>query len=155
MSASRRAAGARAAGADAAIPPAGRRTPERGSPSARAARADAAIPPAGQPDAVDVGNLPRIDASAEGAVVSVRVQPRARREAIAGVHGDALKVALAAPPVDGAANEALVKFLAGLCAVPPSSVRIVGGQTSRQKRVLFASLDAAAVGERLRRALEA
>ncbi|MEZ4434160.1 MAG: DUF167 domain-containing protein [bacterium] len=97
---------------------------------------------------------PRIDDGAEGAIVSVRVQPLARRSALAGVHGDALKVALQAPPVDGAANEALVKFLAGLCAVPPSSVRIVGGQTSRQKRVLFAALDAATVDARLRRALE-
>ncbi|MCB9528729.1 MAG: YggU family protein [Myxococcales bacterium] len=95
-----------------------------------------------------------MDDGADGAIVSVRVQPRARRSALAGVHGDALKVALQAPPVDGAANEALVKFLAGLCAVPPSSVRIVGGQTSRQKRVLFAALDAATVDARLRRALE-
>lgn len=97
----------------------------------------------------------RIDASAEGAIVSIRVQPRARRSGLAGLHGDALKVALRAPPVDGAANEALVRYLAELCEVPPATVRIVGGQTSRHKRVQFSTLDAAAVGECLGRAMGA
>lgn len=92
---------------------------------------------------------PRIDQSTDGAVLSVRVQPRARREGVAGVHGEALKVALRAPPVDGAANAALVKFLGGLCGVSPSSVRIVSGQTGRSKRVLFESMDAETLAARL------
>ncbi len=98
-----------------------------------------------------VGKLlkPRIDQTAEGAVLSVRVQPRARRQGIAGVHGEALKVALRAPPVDGAANAALVKFLGETCGVPTRSVRIVGGQSARAKRVLFEALDAESLARRL------
>jgi uncharacterized protein (TIGR00251 family) len=66
---------------------------------------------------------------------SVRVQPRASRSEIVGLHGDALKVRLAAPPVDGAANAALVELLADGLGVPRSCVRIVTGATSRGKVV--------------------
>ncbi len=66
---------------------------------------------------------------------AVHVQPRASRSEVAGVHGDALKVRLLAPPVDGAANEALVDFLADLFAVARRAIRIVSGATSRSKVV--------------------
>lgn len=66
---------------------------------------------------------------------SVRVQPRASTNEIAGVHGDALKVRLTAPPVDGAANDNLVKFLADIFAVKRGSVRILNGESSRSKIV--------------------
>ena len=66
---------------------------------------------------------------------TVRVQPRASRSEIAGLHGDALRVRLAAPPVDGAANEALVRLLADLLDVPRRAVRIEGGHASRSKLV--------------------
>lgn len=92
---------------------------------------------------------PRIDQTRDGAVLSVRVQPRARREGIAGVHDGALKVALRAPPVDGAANAALVKFLGAACGVPARSVHIIGGQSARSKRVLFEALDAESLARRL------
>jgi uncharacterized protein len=65
----------------------------------------------------------------------VHVQPRASRTGLAGQHGDALKVRLAAPPVDGAANEALVRFLAELLGVPRSAVRLERGTTGRSKLV--------------------
>lgn len=65
----------------------------------------------------------------------VRVQPRASRSEIAGLHGDALKVRLAAAPVDGAANEALVAFLADELGVPKRAVRIHSGYASRSKLV--------------------
>lgn len=65
----------------------------------------------------------------------VHVQPRASRSEIAGIHGDALKVRLSAPPVDGAANDALIEFLAELFAVGRRSVRILAGDTSRSKVV--------------------
>jgi hypothetical protein len=66
--------------------------------------------------------------------ITVRVQPRARRTALAGRHGDAIKVQLAAPPVDGAANEALVRWLArDVLGVPASRVRLVHGDTGRDK----------------------
>jgi uncharacterized protein (TIGR00251 family) len=63
----------------------------------------------------------------------VRLQPRASRNEIAGVHDGALRIRLHAPPVDGAANDALVAFLAERLAVPRRGVRIVTGATSRTK----------------------
>jgi uncharacterized protein (TIGR00251 family) len=86
----------------------------------------------------------------EGAVrFAVHVQPRASRTELAGLHGDALKVRLAAPPVDGAANEALVIFLSERFAVPRRTVRIVSGAQSRAKTVEIDGLTA----EDLRRLL--
>lgn len=67
--------------------------------------------------------------------MTVRVQPRASDNRIAGVHGEALKVRLTAPPVDGAANEALVELLAGTFGIPIRAVTIVAGMSSRTKVV--------------------
>jgi uncharacterized protein len=66
---------------------------------------------------------------------AVRVSPRASREAFAGVHDGALKVSLTAPPVEGAANAALVALFAKALGVPKRAVRIVAGESSRTKRV--------------------
>ena len=63
------------------------------------------------------------------------VQPRAKKTEVVGWHGDAIKVRLKAPPVDGAANEELVRFVAERLCVPRSAVRIVSGRTSRRKRL--------------------
>ena len=72
----------------------------------------------------------------DGAVrFAVHVQPRASRSEIAGLHGDALKIRLAAPPVDGAANDALVTLLAHSFAIPRRAVRILAGESSRAKLV--------------------
>jgi len=67
--------------------------------------------------------------------VSVHVQPRATRSEIVGLHGAALKVRLQAPPVDGAANEALVALLAERLGVARRSVRVIAGASSRAKTV--------------------
>jgi uncharacterized protein (TIGR00251 family) len=67
--------------------------------------------------------------------VAVHVQPRASRSEIVGQHGAALKVRLQAPPVDGAANDALVRLLAESLGVSQRSVRVVAGATSRAKTV--------------------
>ena len=67
--------------------------------------------------------------------VTVKVHPRAKRSGIAGRLGDAYKLDLAAPPVDGKANDECVRFFAELAGVPRSSVRIVKGATSRMKVV--------------------
>ena len=72
---------------------------------------------------------------AGGVRFTVRVQPRASRSEVCGMHGDALKVRLAAPPVYGAANEALVALLAEELDVARRSVRIVSGEASRSKTV--------------------
>jgi uncharacterized protein (TIGR00251 family) len=72
----------------------------------------------------------------EGSVIfSVRVQPRASKDEIAGEMGGALKVRLRAPAVEGRANEALVEFLAKLLKRPWSAVRILSGERSRTKRI--------------------
>jgi uncharacterized protein len=78
---------------------------------------------------------------------SVHVQPRAAQSAVAGMHGDALKVRVAAPPVDGAANAALVKFFAELFSVARRDVRIVAGETSRSKIVEIDGITERAVRE--------
>lgn len=75
--------------------------------------------------------------------------PRAGRDAIAGVRQGALLVRLAAAPVDGAANEALVRVLADGLDLPRRSVTIVSGERARDKRVRIAGLTAAVLNERL------
>jgi hypothetical protein len=79
--------------------------------------------------------------------VSVHVQPRATRSEIIGLHGAALKVRLQAPPVDGAANEALVTLLAERLGVPRRAVRVVAGAASRAKTVEVDGTTEAAVRE--------
>jgi uncharacterized protein (TIGR00251 family) len=71
-------------------------------------------------------------------VLALHVQPGAKRTEVAGTHGDALKVRLAAPPVDGKANAELLRFLAEAFAVPLRHVALVRGETSRQKVVRIA-----------------
>jgi hypothetical protein len=72
-------------------------------------------------------------------VLTLHVQPGAARTAVAGRHGDALKIRLAAPPVDGRANDELLRFLAEAFAVPQRAVTLVRGATSRQKCVAIAA----------------
>lgn len=77
----------------------------------------------------------RVEVRGASIRVQVHVQPRASRSEVVGTHGAALKVRLLAPPVDGAANEALVALLADRLGVPRRAVRIVQGATSRAKTV--------------------
>jgi uncharacterized protein len=77
------------------------------------------------------------------------VQPRASRNEIAGVHGDALKIRLTSPPVDGAANEALVIFLTDLFAVPARAITIISGAQSRSKVVEITGISAAEARHKL------
>jgi uncharacterized protein (TIGR00251 family) len=65
--------------------------------------------------------------------IKVYVQPRASKTAVAGMHGDSVRIRLAAPPVDNAANEALVEFIADKLGLAKRNVRIVVGATSRRK----------------------
>ena len=71
----------------------------------------------------------------DAVVLDLHVQPGAKRTEAAGRHGDRVKIRLAAPPVDGAANDELVRFVAEAFGVPKRNVEIVSGATSRQKRV--------------------
>lgn len=79
---------------------------------------------------------------AAGASFAVKVHPRARKDAITGHVGNALKIALRAPPVEDRANQACIRFLARLLDVPPSSVTIAAGQSSRNKMIRVRGLTA-------------
>jgi uncharacterized protein (TIGR00251 family) len=85
----------------------------------------------------------------DGVVLSLHIQPGAKKTEIAGLHGDALKIRLAAPPVDGKANEALLAFVAKQLGVAKSRVELVSGQTSRAKRVAVVGVDAAEITQKL------
>ena len=87
--------------------------------------------------------------TAAGVTLRVRVIPRAGRTGVAGTRDNALLIRLAAPPVEGAANEALIAFLSDLFERPKRDVTIVSGQTSRDKRVAIAGLTEAAASARL------
>jgi len=78
------------------------------------------------------------------------VIPRARKTALGGVRDAALVVRLAAPPVEGAANEALVEYFAGLLRLPRRAISIVSGERGRKKRVAIAGVTADAVRQLLR-----
>ena len=84
-----------------------------------------------------------------GLTLRVRVQPRASKDALGGERQGALVVRLTAPPVEGAANEALARFLGRTLGVAPSAVRVVSGASGRNKVVSVAGLDAATARERL------
>jgi len=87
--------------------------------------------------------------SASGVTFAVKVHPRAKKNAITGELGDALKVSLTTPPVDGRANEACIEFFAKLLKVPRSSVTIASGQTSRNKVIRVAGVTAQQLRDRL------
>jgi uncharacterized protein (TIGR00251 family) len=73
-------------------------------------------------------------------VLDVHIQPRARRTEIVGWHGDAIKIRVGAPPVDGAANDELMAFLSVELGVTRSSLAIIGGKAGRRKRVAVTGL---------------
>ncbi|MBF0610011.1 MAG: YggU family protein [Magnetococcales bacterium] len=81
--------------------------------------------------------------------LQVRVQPRASRNQVTGLHGDRLKIALTAPPVDGAANEALREFLAKELALPKSQIQILRGESSREKTLRLTAADSPMVRQKL------
>ncbi|HYY69072.1 MAG TPA: DUF167 domain-containing protein [Terriglobales bacterium] len=85
----------------------------------------------------------------QGATFAIRVQPRARKNAILGQVGDALKLALAAPPIEGRANMACIEFLAEFLKVPRSSITIAAGETSRNKVIRIAGISADEVSRRI------
>ncbi len=85
-----------------------------------------------------------------GVTIRVRVQPRASKNQLAGEMDGAMKVRLAAPPVDGAANRACCEFIAGILGVPKSKVEIVHGHTGRNKTLRVEGITAAVVRDRLK-----
>jgi uncharacterized protein (TIGR00251 family) len=90
-----------------------------------------------------------IHETSEGVTLAVKVHPRARKNAITGEFGNALKLSLTAPPVEGRANEACIEFFAKLLKVPRSSVTIASGQTSRAKVIRVVGLSAEEIRKRM------
>ena len=86
----------------------------------------------------------------EGAILSVKAQPRSSRAGIDGLFGDAVKVRIRCAPVDGKANKELIETLADEFGLPKSSVVFKGGETSKQKRILLRGVTAAQVEQKLR-----
>ncbi len=92
---------------------------------------------------------PRITENADGVTFSVHVQPRASRNGICGIQGDAIKLRLTSPPVEGEANRLCTEFLAKLLKVPKSAVTIIAGDKSRHKTIRVAGTTAQAVRDLL------
>ncbi|MCP9440389.1 MAG: DUF167 family protein [Nitrospira sp.] len=93
---------------------------------------------------------PAIASESEGRVtLRVYIQPKAAHTECVGLHGDAVKIRVAAPPIDGLANEELIRFLAERCEIPRRRISIQVGATSRQKQVNLAGVSAEWVLARL------
>jgi uncharacterized protein (TIGR00251 family) len=90
-----------------------------------------------------------IRATHAGSSFAVRLHPRARKNAVTGTLGDALKISLTAPPAEGKANQACIALLSEMLGVAPSSVTIAAGESSRNKIIQVAGLKPAQVAERL------
>jgi uncharacterized protein (TIGR00251 family) len=99
------------------------------------------------PSTADLAGL--VEAGNDGAVLRVHVQPGARSEGIAGVHGNALKVRVRAPATSGRANDAVLNLLAKELGVAVTALALTGGASSRDKRVRFDGLSAAELEKRL------
>jgi hypothetical protein len=90
-----------------------------------------------------------LEPTVSGIRLRLHVQPRASRTELAGLHGDALKVRLTAPPVDGAANAEILRFVAALLQVPRSTVTLASGTSSRRKVVEVEGISVATATARL------
>jgi uncharacterized protein (TIGR00251 family) len=86
---------------------------------------------------------------ADGVTFAVKVHPGAKKNAITGELGDALKVSLTTPPVEGRANQACIEFFAKLLKVPRSSVTIASGQSTRNKVIRVAGISAVELRNRI------
>lgn len=84
-------------------------------------------------------------AESDAVTLRLHVQPGAKKTEVAGLHGDALKIRLAAPPVDGKANSCLLGFLADQLGLAKSAVRLLSGEASRSKRVRLIGVDPARI----------
>jgi len=88
-------------------------------------------------------------AAGANAILALHIQPGAKKTEVAGLHGEALKIRLAAPPVDGKANDCLIGFLADKLGVTKCRIMLVGGVSSRSKRVWVCGMKLEAIKERL------
>ena len=85
--------------------------------------------------------MPYFSVTGDGLLLRCHIQPKASRDAIAGVHNDRLKIRITAPPTDGRANEHLCRFIGKLAGVPKSRISLASGQSSRQKTLVISGLE--------------
>lgn len=90
-----------------------------------------------------------ITANDDGTIVQIKLSPRASDNKIVGIMDNAVKIRLQAPPVDGKANKALIKFIAKLLKVPASGVQIISGDTNRNKRIYIRNIPPETVRQKL------
>jgi uncharacterized protein len=88
--------------------------------------------------------------NATGVTFAVKVHPRAKKDAVTGAVGDALKLSLTSPPIEGRANDACIEFFAKVLKLPRSSISIAAGHSSRNKVIRVTGLSAQQVRDRLR-----
>ena len=94
-------------------------------------------------------NCPWLASDGADTVLTLHVQPGAKRTELAGMHGEALKIRLAAPPVDGRANDCLIGFMAKTLDIAKSRVELLSGASSRAKRIRIQGMDAESVSRKL------
>jgi uncharacterized protein (TIGR00251 family) len=90
-----------------------------------------------EPTPASCNSMLSIQENSRGITFKVFIQPKSAKNMIAGLHGDAIKIKLTAPPVDGAANKMCIQYLAKCLNVSKSSLKIISGQTSRTKQILL------------------
>jgi len=90
-----------------------------------------------------------LEKKGDGVIIRIRLSPRSHTNAVAGIIDDAVKIRLQAPPVDGKANKALIRFVAKKLKLPSSRIVLLSGQTSRSKRLAVSGMDVGAVEQRL------
>ncbi len=93
--------------------------------------------------------MPWLRDNGDALILTLHIQPAAKKTEVFGVHGDGLKIRLAAPPVDGKANAALIKFIAARLGVSKNSVTLIGGETVRAKRLRVVGVNATVVRDQL------
>lgn len=86
----------------------------------------------------------------KGTLLLLYIQPGASKSEVKGIHGDRLKISIQAPPVDGAANDAVIAFISRILKVPKSRIHLISGETSRQKNVWVSNLDPLGAEEALK-----
>lgn len=102
-----------------------------------------------RPRRTDSNHLPEQPSAPLRAALRIKLVPNAKRSEVAGEHGDAVKIRISAPAVDGKANAALLEFLASALSLPARSITLVQGEKSRDKTVEVLGLDEATVRLRL------
>lgn len=97
---------------------------------------------------------PCIQETKTGVILHVRAAPKAAQSKFMGLHGDAVKIAVKAPPVDGAANEELIRFLAKSLGIAKSRIEVVRGESSRTKQILLQNAQTNDIEKKIREFLK-